>query len=31
MDDFSFVTNSDISSIEELYQQYTENPASVDA
>ena len=30
MDDFSFVTNSDISSIEELYRQYTENPASVD-
>lgn len=31
MDDFSFVTNSDISSIEELYRQYTENPGSVDA
>ena len=31
MDDFSFVTNSDISSMEELYRQYTENPASVDS
>ena len=31
MDDFSFVTNSDISSIEELYRQYKENPESVDS
>lgn len=31
MDDFSFVTNSDISSIEELYRQYTENPESIDS
>ena len=30
MDDFSFVANSDISSIEELYRKYTEDPASVD-
>ena len=31
MDDFSFVANSDISSIEELYRKFTEDPASVDA
>ena len=31
MDDFSFVANSDISSIEELYRKYTENPKSVDS
>ena len=30
MDDFSFVANSDISSIEELYRKYIEDPASVD-
>ena len=30
MDDFSFVANSDISSIEELYRKYTEDPTSVD-
>ena len=31
MDDFSFVANSDISSIEELYRKYTEDPKSVDS
>ena len=31
MDDFSFVGNSDIASIEELYRKYLENPASIDA
>ena len=31
MDDFSFVGNSDIASIEELYRKYLENPESIDA
>ncbi|MGV8963477.1 MAG: 2-oxoglutarate dehydrogenase E1 component [Candidatus Saccharimonadaceae bacterium] len=31
MDDFSFVANSDIASIEELYRRYLDNPDSVDA
>ena len=31
MDDFSFVANSDISSIDELYRKYTEDPESVDS
>lgn len=31
MDDFSFVGNSEIASIEQLYHQYLENPESVDA
>ena len=31
MDNFSFITNSDIASIEELYRKYTENPESVDS
>ena len=31
MDDFSSVANSDISSIEELYRKYSENPESVDS
>jgi 2-oxoglutarate dehydrogenase E1 component len=31
MDDFSFVGNSDIGAVESLYQQYKNDPSSVDA